>query len=278
MNCSTGVRYEELSDDYTKKGYGAALTPLGQPAYCGCFPLNFEGEQVSDSPLRPTDFELTDVLGPAVDIVSVKAGGKPSVDPTTGTILPGKSGITAPKLSGGKSGTTAKAPIQLKTKPMAGQYKGEHLPGNPLWAGKTVKYLTDAERTSYKLHFIDGKIVDANGNLFDTSSGVSAHSGGGSAIFIMDGAGNFFASNTHAVGEFHHSSLASGNPVAAAGELRVEKGVLKGMTDKSGHYRPTTDMTDQAIEVLKSNGIDLSGVTKTVIGQPPPPSGQPPTP
>jgi hypothetical protein len=88
MNCTTGVRYEDLSSDYTKTGYGAAMTPLGAQAYCGCFPLNLNGVQVSDSPLRPTDFELTDVMQPLADVSAARRGGAPRQDPRTGTILP----------------------------------------------------------------------------------------------------------------------------------------------------------------------------------------------
>jgi len=157
----------------------------------------------------------------------------------------------------------------LKTKPMLDAYKGEELPGNSVWGGSRVKYLTDAERAAYKLDFKDGKIYDANGRLFDTSAASSAHSGGGNAIFVMDANGQIYASKTQVVGEFHHSSLAAGQPVAAAGELRVEQGVLKGISDKSGHYRPTSDMTDQALNVLESRGINTSGVTKTIVGAPP---------
>jgi hypothetical protein len=92
IDCSTGVRYEELDSSYTKTGYGAAMTPLGEQAYCGCFPLDKEGKKVSDAPLKPTDFEMTDVLGPLADVAAAaKAKAKPRLDPTTGMPLPGKS-------------------------------------------------------------------------------------------------------------------------------------------------------------------------------------------
>lgn len=263
-NCSTGVKYEDLGDDYEKKGHGAALTPMGQPAYCGCFPLNFEGEQVSNAPLARNDFELTDVAGPLADKLAARKGGKPIVDPRTGQVIPGKSGGGTPQVQ------STKAPAaRYTTKPMLGMYKGEHVQGNPIWQGKTVKYLTDAERTAHQLTFKDGKIHDADGNLFDTSAASSLHSGGGKAIFVMDSNGNFFASKTHAQGEFHHSSLAAGQPVAAAGELVVQNGVLKGITDRSGHYHPTRDLTDQALNALEANGIDLRGVQKSFEGKAP---------
>jgi hypothetical protein len=173
------------------------------------------------------------------------------------------------------AGTTAARPVAvrppLKTKPMRDIFKGEDVPGNTVWPGTTVKYLNDTERAAYQLQFKNGRIYDANGKLFDTSTAQSAHTGGGNAIFVMDAEGNFFASKTQVVGEFHHSSLAAGQPVAAAGELRVEQGVLKHITDQSGHYRPTTDLTAQALDALESQGIDTSRVTKTIIGRPPGP-------
>jgi len=49
----------------------------------------------------------------------------------------------------------------------------------------------------------------------------------------------------------------------------VEQGVLKAIADKSGHYRPTSDMTEQALKVLQSNGVDTSGVSKSILGRPP---------
>jgi hypothetical protein len=88
MNCKTGVRYEELDSSYTKTGYGAAFTPLGEQAFCGCFPLNKDGEKVSDSVLRPTDFEMMDVLGPVADLAAARSGGKARIDPRTGKPLP----------------------------------------------------------------------------------------------------------------------------------------------------------------------------------------------
>jgi hypothetical protein len=160
---------------------------------------------------------------------------------------------------------------KLKTTPMRG-FKGENLPGNPFWGGKVVKYLTDSERAAYRLQFKGGKIYDAQGKLFDTTNASSLHmGGGGKAIFIMDENGVFYASKTHAEGAFHHSSLAAGGPVAAAGELEVTNGVLEGITDRSGHYRPTTDFTQQALNVLQQNGIDISRVNVTKIGKPPTP-------
>jgi uncharacterized protein YukE len=154
-----------------------------------------------------------------------------------------------PKLEGGEP---------LPTKAMNGRYQGENVPGNSVWPnGKTVEYLDDAGRESYRVIPRDGKLVDVNGQPFDTSAGATHWSGGGKAIYVMDEQGNIYASNYQAVGKFHHSSLLGGNPVSAAGELEVRGGEVVGITDQSGHYMPTRAMTQQMVDRLRNAGIAI---------------------
>ena len=155
---------------------------------------------------------------------------------------------------------------KYKTTPMNKSYLGENRAGNDIW-GTPVKYLSDEERAMYKLQLRDGKIYDSTGQLFDTGDAVTAHSGQGRAIFTMDESGNFYASKFQQVGEFHHSSLGAGQPVAAAGEIQVDHGVLQAISDKSGHYLPGRAFTQQALDSLQRSGIDLSSVSKDFIGR-----------
>jgi hypothetical protein len=91
MNCSTGKSIEELDNSYTKTGYGATFTPLGEQPYTGCFPLDEEGKKIRDIPLRPTDFEMTDVAAPLADMATAaKNKARARTDPTTGKPLPDK--------------------------------------------------------------------------------------------------------------------------------------------------------------------------------------------
>jgi hypothetical protein len=145
----------------------------------------------------------------------------------------------------------SKAP--LKMVPMQKRYVGENKPNNSVW-GTPVKYLSDLERAKFKLEVRDGLLYDSEGKLFDTSDASSVHSGGGRAIFTMDEAGNIYASKYQAVGEFHHSSLAGGEPVAGAGELEVQNGVLTTVTNKSGHYLPPAECSNQVMDSFKSQG------------------------
>lgn len=156
------------------------------------------------------------------------------------------------------------AKAAYKTKPMLGKYVTENLPGNKVWPGRQVQYLGESERQSFKITIKDGKMYDATGKLFDTSSASTAHQGGGGkAIFVMDEAGNIFASMEHSVAKFHHSSFLGGKPVAAAGEIQVENGVVKAVTDQSGHYQPGFEYTMQFLNQLGSQGVNTSGVNLT---------------
>jgi len=154
-----------------------------------------------------------------------------------------------------------KPPPKYKTTPLKGMYKGEHLKGNPIWPGDVVEYLDANARQAYKLHVKGGKLYDSAGNLFDTSVVKAPNrASGGSAIFVMDENGDFYASKTQIVGKFHHSSLLAGAPVAAAGTIEVINGQIRGLSDRSGHYRPANEFTRQAVDSLQRQGVDTSAL------------------
>jgi hypothetical protein len=124
-----------------------------------------------------------------------------------------------------------------------------------------VRYLDAVARQDYRVTIHDGHLYDAHGDLFDTSGGVSAFANnGGRAIFVMDKDGNIFASTYQRVGDFHHSSFFSGQEVAAAGELVVKDGKIEIVTDRSGHYLPERSRTQQMLDQLTSQGIDMTDV------------------
>jgi len=158
----------------------------------------------------------------------------------------------------GMSGGNIKFSSKYRTKTMDAGYLTEELPGNdaPNWQGLSggalVKYLSPAQRDKLKLHFKDGRVYTNKGELFDTLD-----ADGGRAIFVMDENGNFYASNSHSVGSFHHSSIMAGKPVAAAGELDVTEGVITTISNRSGHYRPSHDHSMQAVKELREKGVDM---------------------
>lgn len=167
---------------------------------------------------------------------------------------------TASAGGGAHSSLVGATGTSYRTTPMNNAYVGEDRPGNAIW-GTAVEYLDSSKRRQYELFVKGSLLVDSNGVAYDTSASATAFSGG-RAIFVMDRTGQIYASTRHAVGKFHHSSFLSGQPVASAGELVVDHGKLKLVSNKSGHYHPTCALDDQVLSELRDRGLNVAGVTK----------------
>jgi hypothetical protein len=111
-----------------------------------------------------------------------------------------------------------------------------------------------------KLHYVGGLLcMDAAGaHKLDTSNMVTHFSGPGFAIYVMSNTGNIHVSS-HSVGNRHHSSLLAGANTAGAGEIKVEKGRLKWISNKSGHYCPTAAHLMQTLYILQKRAANLAG-------------------
>jgi len=154
-----------------------------------------------------------------------------------------------------------RAPEFTNLRQMDQRYIGEET--GVVWGSK-VAYLDETERKEYQLHIKDGKLFDADGDLFDTSNAESIfEGGGGNAIFVMDEYGSIYASKIHFRGKFHHSSFLAGQPVASAGEIVVENGIVKKITRRSGHYQPTLKQSEQFIKKLNDNGVIMDKIEIT---------------
>lgn len=55
-------------------------------------------------------------------------------------------------------------------------------------------------------------------------------------------------------GRVHHSSLAAGEPVLAAGNIRISRGKIVLVDNMSGHYHPTAEHLQYAKDWLKARG------------------------
>ncbi|MGH3656416.1 MAG: hypothetical protein ACRDUA_07135, partial [Micromonosporaceae bacterium] len=147
------------------------------------------------------------------------------------------------------------------TRPMDPRRRGEHLPAGS--RDGAVTYFNDAERERLRLRIgQDGKLRDATGALFDTRRSAGSSSGHGFALFVMDSAGNIYATTeqSHGPAGIRHSSMLAGAEVAAAGEISVINGVVKIISNQSGHYTPTHDFTQRMVERLRANGVPVAGV------------------
>jgi hypothetical protein len=100
---------------------------------------------------------------------------------------------------------------------------------------------------------------DGGATRFDTSTLSTFFSKVGYAIYVMSEEGNIHAAN-HAIGYRHHSSLMAAANAAGAGEMKVENGRLKWISNKSGHYAPSTPHFIQTLHMLQKQNVDLGAV------------------
>ena len=148
-------------------------------------------------------------------------------------------------------------PRYHNTKSMLDKYKNEHLPGGGPFA-TPVRRLSPEELEQHRVFIDDNGIMRSakDGKPFDTSNSNTAFSGGDQAIFVMDRNGNMYASTYQKVGDFHHSTLGNGQPVASAGELVVKNGRVEYATARSGHYQPDVSHMSNLDAEFKRNGLN----------------------
>jgi hypothetical protein len=116
-----------------------------------------------------------------------------------------------------------------------------------------VTYYTESQSASLAISVSGGKLYQGNA-LFDTTKADISHSKVPVAIFVMDVNGGIYASKQFKVYMFHHSSILAGRDVAFAGEIQVEQGVIKKITNCSGHYQPDISFAKQLIDSLNRQG------------------------
>jgi len=143
--------------------------------------------------------------------------------------------------------------------------------------GWQVKYLTADEREAFRLTAQDGRLIDANGQPFNsryaagdaTRSIFNAAGDNRFAIAVMDQDGNFYANNAALTGKFHHSSFFAGGRVFYGGNIQVTDGWLEAITRSSGHYKTGLQHLDQAVDSMqKQDVVHAFGVYRSVQGAP----------
>jgi hypothetical protein len=158
-------------------------------------------------------------------------------------------------------------PERWPTIPLLEQYRGEETKG--------VRYLSRQERSKTRLYVDRGALLDTDKtplnhhNQPPTSRPISHFPeqppkekalAAGFAIYVMDAQGHISISFEAEPHRFHHSSLTSGMPVAAAGEMIIFAGRLYAINNRSGHYRPPPIALSRVIKVLTRMGVNFDGV------------------
>jgi hypothetical protein len=125
-------------------------------------------------------------------------------------------------------------------------------------SGVPVPYLNASARQPYEV------AVGENGLLYQIATSGEAtlmHTEGASNprdayLHGMSAQGNVYPGSSTEVKQ--HSSFFAGNPGAAFGTMSVNRGQLRLVTDRSGHYCPPLDYSRQFQQELQARGADLS--------------------
>lgn len=140
----------------------------------------------------------------------------------------------------------------FEERPMVESFLGEDAWTQLFRLRLPVVYLPDPVKMAFRVHFREGVMVTESGN---PAGGRFTSSG----IFILSPAGETFflpAIFTHVPFlRIRHSSLSSGEPVAAAGAMVVRQGKVISVNNQSGHYRPGVFHTMQFLAHLKTVGV-----------------------
>jgi len=137
-----------------------------------------------------------------------------------------------------------------------------------------VLYMSKMQRLSYMAAIEDGRFYRAtDGSLIDMPGTTVADDLGqgdagekATAIFACDRYGGLFLVKNDLKDkdgksiQLNHSTLLAGNEVLCAGTISIKKGVLMGITNLSGHYRPDTNALKGLLRDWQGEDVSLQSV------------------
>ena len=116
------------------------------------------------------------------------------------------------------------------------------------------QYLNGTKRQRYVVS------VGQDGKLYQQRAPMNTRQ----SLFVMQKNGTIYAAEPGQVQR--HSGFLGREPVAAAGEMRVENGILRLIRDQSGHYEPPKEYTKQFIDELTERSADMSTANISLQG------------
>lgn len=128
----------------------------------------------------------------------------------------------------------------------------EHFP-NALNPRFQIQWLTDTERTAYQIHFSQ----DEAGIHLSTSRTGTIEEGKWMFVLMND---HFYAAREEKY-KVHHTTLSSGNDVAAAGEFSIKNSTLAKISFVSGHYRTRISHGQNCLRYMQTLNLKLDSNT-----------------
>jgi hypothetical protein len=169
-----------------------------------------------------------------------------------------------------------------------GRYLGTHGWGGcdrPVTTGASPKiaiYLERKKAELYRLTFIRGlayqltwfrdppfvlALAESASVGFDDKSGGQMFEPNWGGFALSMGRDFYMAKHRggYSSDDFFHSSYLAGGAVMCTGSLLIEAGVVKGVKNDSGHYRPRIEHLVNVVETLKMYGVDIAQVTVKAV-------------
>lgn len=130
---------------------------------------------------------------------------------------------------------------------------------------KTIRVHIDEEgRAAHRFEPLPIFDIPAQMSPLDTKRNTAKYGLSTYALAIPVGSSNLYAAMMNTKGEpgngprVQHSSLAAGGDVHFAAEAKFNDGLLKSVTDESGHYKPDLYAFVWGLRFMKELGLDLS--------------------
>lgn len=117
----------------------------------------------------------------------------------------------------------------------------------------SIQYLGQEDLEKHKITIKDGILLDSNQKPLSTQ-GYCTDGKKGQALIIVNPNGDMYLGN-HIRGKLQHTSLSHGNPVVFAGEISCENGLITRISNRSGHYLPSTYCMYKFLKHLSDVGL-----------------------
>ena len=206
--------------------------------------------------------DVVRMVNDAKDVYTLNQAGNKLVEMTNEILATGLSAAILTGLRGPARPLETLSRSDLETISPSGIFSGIR-PKRP--DHDRVVMLTRPQAEPYRLDIRDGRLIDRNGQAFDTAHSQNPRSGPGTTTFVLDNNGNLYAGLPDVVtlpsGELrpsHHTSYVNKDNVLLAGELKTDaSGKVVQISNRSGHYRPSRAQFVKAVKYLQSLGLDI---------------------